>query len=324
MAKNRVRKDGYRLSVICSDPATPASGDPVRYGLLTGVALTAEATGSNVSTGNATGYTSVDFGPSEWDLSVKAVDDSGNSAVAVGDLIYYVDADTPKLSKKASGYLFGVAREAINSSATDTINVLHIPSPGSGSVASGAISTTKLAANAVTAAKLSTTLATGFISLPLSTWRLIATNDIPASGSADGGTISKDTAPLLERINGATDKGLRIKWAAAGVVGITNQFAYPPDLDDTAAVTVNLLYYKGSNTDSAMTAAVNYFEGIGDTNAGGNTAALTGTTATKVAVTIAASDVGTYPNVASVEIVPGTHASDILYLLACWIEYTRK
>lgn len=118
MAKNLIFTDANGLAVICTDPATPASGDPVRYGEATGVALNAE---------EADGKTVVDFKLGKvWDLSVKGVDGVGNSAVAMGDKIYYVDADTPKLSKKATGRLFGFAMEAITSGSTDTINVMKV------------------------------------------------------------------------------------------------------------------------------------------------------------------------------------------------------
>jgi predicted RecA/RadA family phage recombinase len=102
MAKNEVFERGNNLALTCSDPTTPASGDPVRYGELIGVAQTAE--GSD-------GVTTVKFDGVHL-LSVKGVDGGGNSAVAVGDKIYYVDADTPKLSKKATGRLAGHAVEA--------------------------------------------------------------------------------------------------------------------------------------------------------------------------------------------------------------------
>ena len=116
MAKNLIF-DGVRgLSVACSHPATPSSGDPVRYGNKCGVAV-----GDEDSDGN----TVVDFGPAVYDLSVKAVNDAGDSAVAVGDKIYYVDADTPVLSKKTtSAYFFGYAMEAITAGSTDTIKVM--------------------------------------------------------------------------------------------------------------------------------------------------------------------------------------------------------
>lgn len=125
MATNIIRKPGYCRSVACSSPATPISGDPVRFGNMTGIALTDEGEGGNAAT-----ETTVDFGPFEAKLSVKGVDGSGNAAVTAGDLIYYVDADTPHLSKKATGYLFGIALEGVNSGATATIAVQHLAVPG--------------------------------------------------------------------------------------------------------------------------------------------------------------------------------------------------
>lgn len=327
MATNMTRDDIYRIPVVCSDPATPASGDPVRYGLLTGVALVAESAG-----GNATGETTVDFGPREWNLSVKAVNDSGNSAVAKGDAIFYVDADTPKLSKKSSGYFFGIASEAITSGSTATIKVMHIPSPGAGTLGSGTVGATNLATDSVTtvkiadaqvtAAKLTTTMATGFINLPLTGWRLTAANDIAAKNAADGGLISLDTDPTLKRVNAATDKQLRIAWAATSVVEITCQFAYPPDLDDTAAVTFNALMGMSGAADTPVI-AVSFWEGVGDTNAGGNTAALAAAVAQKTVV-IAAGDVGAYPKAATVGLIPAAHGTDAIYMYAAWITYTRK
>lgn len=113
MAKNKVFSEGTKFSAVCSDPTTPASGDPVLIGQIPAVASTDE---------RADGTTSVDT-EGVFDLSVKGVDGSGNSAVAAGDIIYYVAADTPKLSKKATGVRFGYALEAVSSGATATIRV---------------------------------------------------------------------------------------------------------------------------------------------------------------------------------------------------------
>ena len=300
------------LTVACSNPTTPSSGDPVRYGEMTGVALTDEGEGGNAAT-----ETTVYFGDCVVDVSVKGVDDSGNSAVAVGDSIYYVDADTPHLSKKASGYFFGVAQEAVGSGSTATINVWHVSVGTNNST----VNTGDLAAGAVTAAKLATTLKTGFMPIPLASFREVATNaTINASGN--GGLLASDTTPIFERVNAATDKQLRVNWAAGNVDEIVASFPYPPDLDDSAAVTVNLLMRMGGASDTPVV-AVSYFEGVGDTNAGGNTTALSATVAQKT-VTIAAGDVGAYPNMASIGIVPGTHATDAVWLYGAWIEYTRK
>lgn len=108
MAKNEIYKDGSDLSVTVSHPTSPVSGDPVRYGELVGVATVTEDTD---------GKTSVTFKGVHL-LSVKGIDGSGNSAVAVGDKLYYVDADTPVLSKKATGRFAGHAVEAPGYSGT--------------------------------------------------------------------------------------------------------------------------------------------------------------------------------------------------------------
>lgn len=326
----------WQKSVIATHPTTPLSGYPIRVGLETGVAVTNEATTTYDISGNASGYCTGFFGPFRALLSCKGVNDSGNSAIADGDALFYVDADINDgsgfLSKKSSGYFFGFARGAVTSGSTTTINVDHVPSPGAGTLGSGtvgatnlatdAVTTIKIAAAAVTAAKLTTTLATGYIPLPLAQARIIASNDISAKNAADGGLVSLDTDPTFKRINGATDKNLRLAWAAASVIPITWGFDYPPDLDDTAVVLVHLLCGMAGATDTPVL-GVAYFEGVGDTNAGGNTAALAATVADKT-VTIAAADIGTYPNSASVTITPPAHATDAIYLYGAHIEYTRK
>lgn len=174
----------------------------------------------------------------------------------------------------------------------------------------------------ITAAQLGANLALGTIQLPLSAWRLIASNDIAAKNATDGGLISLDTDPTLKRVNGATDKNLRIAWAANSVVPITVNFAYPPDLDDTADVVVHLLCGMAGASDTPVL-GVAYFEGVGDTNAGGNTAALAATAADK-SVTILAADIGASPKAAIVEITPAAHGTDAIYLYSAWITYTRK
>lgn len=113
MAKNRIYAEAKQLSVAVTDPATPASGDPVIVGQLPGVALTGK---------RSDGTTTVAF-EGVFELSVRGVDGVGNSAVAVGDILYYVAADTPKLSKKNTGVRFGYALGSVGAGATATIPV---------------------------------------------------------------------------------------------------------------------------------------------------------------------------------------------------------
>lgn len=117
MATNRRFSMGSPLSLTVPSPTV--SGDPVVLGTLPGVAITSY----DAETGKATCALE-----GVWDLSVKAINGGGNSAVAPGDAIYYVAADTPKLSKKTTGVFFGHALEAVTSAATDTIMVRIQPS----------------------------------------------------------------------------------------------------------------------------------------------------------------------------------------------------
>jgi hypothetical protein len=320
MAKNIVRyfDEHFAMPVVVTHPAAPDSGDPVRYGVFTGVALTDEGAG-----GNAAAETTVNFGPCVVDVSVKGIDDSGNSAVAAGDIITYTDADTPPLSKKSSGYFFGFALEAVGSGLTGTIQVLKPATPGSGTLASGGVGATQLATGAVTAVKLSATLKTGFIPLDITSMREIATNDIQAL-SAHGGILASDSAPLLKRVNGATDKALRVVWTAEADTDEA-QFApvaKPADLDAGTNLTIHLLCAM-EGTDDTPVIDVQVYDGVGDTEMGGATAAITGTTVAEYTVTIAHANVAAAPGFLNISLVPAAHETDDLYLYAAWIEYTR-
>lgn len=114
MAKNRVRKDGRFISQAATDPAVPASGDPVLVGQIPGVALINEET---------TLATSIDTA-GVYNLSVKGViTGPANQAVAPGDILFYSAGHTPKLDKDVGGIRFGYALGAVLSGATTTIPV---------------------------------------------------------------------------------------------------------------------------------------------------------------------------------------------------------
>lgn len=116
MATNETYRDGFDLSVACSAPAVPASGDPVLYGQRPGVAMTAE---------RADGTTSVTF-KGVHRLSVRGETNAGaGSAVVEGDILYYDAAmGAPFLNKDTTGVRFGYAKGAVNSAATATIEVI--------------------------------------------------------------------------------------------------------------------------------------------------------------------------------------------------------
>lgn len=311
MASNITRQNGNILSVVVSDPATPVTGDPVRFGERTGVALTDEGEGGNGST-----ETTVNFGSFTGNFSVKGVDGSGNSAVAVGDAIYYVDADTPKLSKKASGYFFGFALATVGSGSTATIEVAHVDA----GAWTGTVNTGDIATGAVTAAKLSTTIKTGFIPVPLTTVREVVSNNI-TNAAGNGGLLASDTTPIFEFTNGDTDSALRLRWAASNSDAIVFQVPLPPDLDDAANVEVHFRAAMAGATDTPVVSADSYFN-EGDTKVEDDSTALSNSVAEKT-ITIDAADVPSGAQTLTVELTPGAHTTDAMHLYAIWVEYTR-
>lgn len=194
----------------------------------------------------------------------------------------------------------------------------------SGDITLAANGAATIAANAVEASMLAANLARGFIPLDITGLREIAA-DAVQNLAAHGGILASDSTPTLTRVNGATDKALRVTWAATVVDEA--QFApvpMPPDLDDAADVTVHLLMAMGGATDTP-TVDVQAFDAVGDTEMGGNTAAVTGTTIAEYTVTLAAANIAGHPlGFLNISLVPAAHANDALYLYAAWIEYARK
>jgi len=92
-------------------------------------------------------------------LSCRAHDGSGNSAISVGDSLFWTDKDTA-LDKDSSEDFFGIALEAVDAGATATINVLLVPktsvpdSVDTADIEAGAVTAVKLAADAVETVKI--------------------------------------------------------------------------------------------------------------------------------------------------------------------------
>lgn len=110
MAKNRVFTAGQYLSLVCTAPTTPLSGDPVLIGQIPAVATSAE---------RADGTTPVDLGPAVYTLPVTSV----STAIAVGDRLYAVTGSPVVINNVNTGVPFGFALGAVANGQTANINV---------------------------------------------------------------------------------------------------------------------------------------------------------------------------------------------------------
>jgi predicted RecA/RadA family phage recombinase len=133
--------------VVVTDPAAPNSGDPVRFGSMTGIAMLDEGDGGVAAT-----VTVVDFGRYVADHPVTDVVGGG---IAVGATVYYDDG-ADRLENDTTGTPYGVALEAVGGGATTTIQVLHCPHPalGAGTVATASLAAGVLSADVAGRAKM--------------------------------------------------------------------------------------------------------------------------------------------------------------------------
>ena len=164
-------------------------------------------------------------------------------------------------------------------------------------------------------------LKTGFIPLPVESARELSSNEYQ-NLAAHGGVMANDSTPILEAVNPGTDQISRLRWAASDVAKIAWNVPLPPDLDEAAAITLHSYANMASTTDTPVLTWEAFFN-VGDTDAGGATAALSDTLAEQT-VTIAAGDVPAAPGVLSLTLAPGAHGTDAAHLYGAWLEYTRK
>jgi predicted RecA/RadA family phage recombinase len=112
------------LSVVVTNPTAPVTGNPVRVGAMTGIALTDEGEGGNAAT-----ETTVFFGDCVVSL---LVDDDAATGIAYGASLYYQDtatgSPTTNINNNATTpeAFFGIALGTVSTNGTATIDVLHI------------------------------------------------------------------------------------------------------------------------------------------------------------------------------------------------------
>lgn len=182
-ANNIVYEPATSISVATTSPVQPSSGDAVRYGYLTGVALTDYSSTDNTST--------VDFGTFIAKLPVTA-----SGAVSAGDALYFIDG-TGVTNLSTNGYYFGVAMAAV-SSGTKTISVYHTQSPGAMTLGTGTIGSTDLASSSVIEAKIGTGAVTatklGALAVETAAINTAAVTLGKISPNSIDGTITKNVA----------------------------------------------------------------------------------------------------------------------------------
>lgn len=161
---------------------------------------------------------------------------------------------------------------------------------------------------------------TFWLPIPLASVRAVASNDIPAlAGTPASGILAKDSSPQIEFTNGDTDSAIRIESAANTAIPFTFQTALPPYMDTEQPLYLKMWAAMGGATNTPVISADTFFN-VGDTKVEDDSAAITGTTVAQYTITIAAADIPNDAYTVSVELTPGSHANDALFIYALWFE----
>lgn len=171
--------------------------------------------------------------------------------------------------------------------------------------------------------ELETTLLTtqGFIDLPLDGWREVTSNDI-TNAAGNGGVLATDSTPTLEYVNGDTDSQIRVLWAGGNADALARQVTLPPDLDRTQPIVLNVRGVMGGENDAPVLDVDTFFN-EGDTKVEDATAAWDNSVSVRTA-TIASADIPANAATVSIEITPGTHATDAMVMYSSYLTYTKK
>ncbi len=182
-----------------------------------------------------------------------------------------------------------------------------------------------------------------FIPIHLTTLREVASNDIAQrydtkvvdvplaslresdvtnilNAAANGGLLCQDSTPILDYVNGDTDSNLRVSWAATNQDPVAFKVSLP-DIDASSDITVTIRAAM-SDTNNTPTITLDSYFNEGDTKVEDASGAVTGTSVADYDVTIANADIPAGAKTLTVELTPGAHANDALYVFQVLVTYT--
>lgn len=167
-------------------------------------------------------------------------------------------------------------------------------------------------------------LAEGTIDVPLTAFRIIASNDIPTLATAAGGVLANNSTPSLKRINGATNKCLQLRWASSATnVPITATVPLPENLDTSASLVVTARMGKSDSGTNQFTGTVDFITTFNETLTTTKTQTLTATVFATKTHTITAGAVPASAYCMTIELTPGSHTSTAILMTGCRVQYAR-
>jgi hypothetical protein len=160
----------------------------------------------------------------------------------------------------------------------------------------------------------------GFIPISLRDFREVSSGGDVGNIAANGGVLASDTTPILRADANESEE---IAWAAAEVDGVSVDLSLPKDLDDTAAMTVDLFVASGA-TDAASFSLLSSFNKGAQVTDSFDDSATKSATFHIITATIAAADIPANAICMTLQLVPPAHAADAILLGAARVNYKKK
>jgi hypothetical protein len=126
--------------------------------------------------------------------------------------------------------------------------------------------------------------------------------------------LNSGTKPSLTFSSGDTDSAMVITWAASEKYSVAFNVTLPTTTITTSKIVIDVLAHMSGHTDTPTVYASTYF-GIGDTKISDGVEILTGTAAL-YRINIAASDIPASPQMMTVKLYTGPHATDKVQIYA--------
>jgi hypothetical protein len=151
--------------------------------------------------------------------------------------------------------------------------------------------------------------ATGFVGLPLSSWRITDANGAVGNIAAIGGVLASNSDPVL----GAASGSQKITWAANSVVPIGISVPLPPNFNGAQNVTLRLEVGSGTTDAASIGVGTSWDGGASVADAADDSATKSATVHT-VNVTIAAADVPDTAKSVTIILTPPAHATNAIVM----------
>ncbi len=158
------------------------------------------------------------------------------------------------------------------------------------------------------------------ILIPIYGFREVTSGGDVGNAAAIGGVLASDTTPIMR---GDSNNSAEISWATGNADPIGFSTSLPPDLDDTAAVSLELEVASGTTNAATMAVATSWNGGSEVTDSADDSATKSATPHT-ITATIAASDVPASAKRLTIRLTPPTHATDAISLYSARLLYKRK